>query len=402
MDIGTAELSDPSDFDRSSESGHSDFEVTQPVARTQNIEAETTLGKSTSVNNQHYDEAIELLDSDGSLSSEFTETDESTDDEPDIYVPNAPSAKSPEIDYESYEVGNSPSIDIDQDRDMYTRNLENDIEDEFDHERAEPTQANYTFDDYDDYQGFPTKDNEEEVGISPEGYANVPTYEDEEEYDYEEKQALGEITESIEEILSFEKAYTAQAIEIEAVLEPFLPQFLTVTGETDDYLKPSRPDGKDEVLGYEVTDEPSIKSTDPVVFELQLRSQGKTSSKKPKTVGFIQNAEKNGKQIENWIKNVEKIHDLAPAPTVDYSIPMPEIDTLMQTFNTDFEEKLKDFAMPMPYLDCTDKKYLEILCALLDIPMSENPIESLHVLFSLYSEFKANEGINLGVTGVTL
>ena len=31
-----------------------------------------------------------------------------------------------------------------------------------------------------------------------------------------------------------------------------------------------------------------------------------------------------------------------------------------------------------------------MLCGILDIPVYDNPIESLHVLFSLYLEFKSN------------
>lgn len=36
------------------------------------------------------------------------------------------------------------------------------------------------------------------------------------------------------------------------------------------------------------------------------------------------------------------------------------------------------------------EEYARLACALLDIPVYDNIIESLHLLFSLYSEFKAN------------
>jgi len=32
----------------------------------------------------------------------------------------------------------------------------------------------------------------------------------------------------------------------------------------------------------------------------------------------------------------------------------------------------------------------KMVCAILDIPVHENPVESLHLLFSLYLEFKHN------------
>lgn len=36
------------------------------------------------------------------------------------------------------------------------------------------------------------------------------------------------------------------------------------------------------------------------------------------------------------------------------------------------------------------KTYTKLVCSLLDIPVHDNPVESLHVLFTLYLEFKNN------------
>jgi intraflagellar transport protein 46 len=38
--------------------------------------------------------------------------------------------------------------------------------------------------------------------------------------------------------------------------------------------------------------------------------------------------------------------------------------------------------------------YARIMCAMLDIPVYDKVTESLHVLFTLYSEFKAQEQQN--------
>eukprot|EP00955_Chlamydomonas_euryale_P046215 353364-Chlamydomonas_euryale.AAC.13 len=46
--------------------------------------------------------------------------------------------------------------------------------------------------------------------------------------------------------------------------------------------------------------------------------------------------------------------------------------------------------MPEGELDVDLKTYTRLICGVLDIPVYENPIESLHVLFSLYLEFKSN------------
>lgn len=45
---------------------------------------------------------------------------------------------------------------------------------------------------------------------------------------------------------------------------------------------------------------------------------------------------------------------------------------------------------PLPHAGPDLKTYSKMLCALLDIPVYENPVESLHVLFTLYLEFKNN------------
>jgi intraflagellar transport protein 46 len=44
--------------------------------------------------------------------------------------------------------------------------------------------------------------------------------------------------------------------------------------------------------------------------------------------------------------------------------------------------------LPPPDLNVSLADYAKICCALLDIPVHGNVIESLHVMFSLYTEFK--------------
>lgn len=42
------------------------------------------------------------------------------------------------------------------------------------------------------------------------------------------------------------------------------------------------------------------------------------------------------------------------------------------------------------------------MCSILDIPVYENPVESLHVLFTLYLEFKHNPIFSQHVAGALL
>jgi hypothetical protein len=45
---------------------------------------------------------------------------------------------------------------------------------------------------------------------------------------------------------------------------------------------------------------------------------------------------------------------------------------------------------PPPLQELDIKTYARLVCTLLDIPVYDDPVESLHVLFTLYLEFKNN------------
>lgn len=60
------------------------------------------------------------------------------------------------------------------------------------------------------------------------------------------------------------------------------------------------------------------------------------------------------------------------------------------------ERALKDFTFPTNDIDMLPSDYSRVILAMLDIPVhkqanNKSLIESLHVLFSLYSEFKQNQ-----------
>jgi len=74
---------------------------------------------------------------------------------------------------------------------------------------------------------------------------------------------------------------------------------------------------------------------------------------------------------------------------------MPDIDTLMQEWPSQLEEVLKEFGIPTADFDCDVATYVDIICALLDIPVYKSRIQSLHVFFSLYSAFKHSQHFNL-------
>lgn len=151
-----------------------------------------------------------------------------------------------------------------------------------------------------------------------------------------------------------------------------------------------RPDGLSDELGLKVLDEPAAIQSDPTVLELQLRAMSKKLQYGDVSVRSIENASKNPQQIEKWIQNIKELHRTKPPPQVHYKKNMPDIDTLMQQWPEDFEQALNAMALPSPDLDLTLLEYTKVLCTILDIPVYENPVESLHLMFTLFSEFRGN------------
>lgn len=81
---------------------------------------------------------------------------------------------------------------------------------------------------------------------------------------------------------------------------------------------------------------------------------------------------------------------MKPAVEVQYKKNMPDVDSLMQEWPPQFEEMLKQVSLPDPEIALSTEEYAKVLCALLDVPVYDNIIESLHVVFSLYTAFKDN------------
>lgn len=108
-------------------------------------------------------------------------------------------------------------------------------------------------------------------------------------------------------------------------------------------------------------------------------------------VKSLEDAEKNPKAIDTWIESISELHRSKPPATVHYTRPMPDIDTLMQEWSPEFEELLGKVSLPTVEIDCSLAEYIDMICAILDIPFYKSRIQSLHLLFSLYSEFKNSQ-----------
>jgi len=200
------------------------------------------------------------------------------------------------------------------------------------------------------------------------------------------------VSDDIQNLFDHIRHHTPQNIELETKLKPFIPDYIPAVGDIDAFVKIPRPDGKQDKLGLVVLDEPAAQQTDPTVLEIMLKQISKTTNiiSVPVAVRSIENADKNPQKISTWVKKIDEVHRGKPLPSVHYTKPMPDIEKLMQVWPSQFEEMLKTIQLPGHEIELDVKDYAKVVAALLDIPVYDKITESLHVLFTLYSEFKNN------------
>jgi len=200
------------------------------------------------------------------------------------------------------------------------------------------------------------------------------------------------VPDDVRDLFQYIGRYKPHNIALDTKLKCFIPDYIPAVGEIDAFLKIDRPDGKPEILGLKRLDEPSAVQSDPTVLDLQLRAVSKTSSMEPTTVRCIEHADKSPKEVQKWIQSISELHRNKPLPQVYYSKPMPDIERLMQLWPPEFEDALKGAKLPSAAMDMSLQDYVKTVCSIVDIPVHAggSAVQSLHVLFTLYSEFKNN------------
>ncbi|KAJ3033334.1 Intraflagellar transport protein 46 [Rhizophlyctis rosea] len=253
------------------------------------------------------------------------------------------------------------------------------------------------------------------------------------------------LTAHIQELFAQISAYQPETIELQAELKCFVPDYIPSIGDIDPMIKvapPSRwPDESNKPVivatlpssGLAVLDEPAINQSDPAVLDLTLRalSKGVPGTSTTHNVRSIQlsfsqdpSAATGKKTLATWVQNLYDLHSHKPPDKVTYTRPMPEVEALMAEWPAEVDRALesKEVALPSPDIDLTLPEYSRLLCAVLDIPVHLQPkpsrpnavnkagaptktspssrahIEALHVLFTVYSEFKNSQhfGRNFG------
>ncbi|XP_063627854.1 intraflagellar transport protein 46 homolog [Cydia splendana] len=226
-------------------------------------------------------------------------------------------------------------------------------------------------------------------------------------YDPKQFQDL-KVPADMENIFQYIMKYTPQKIDIEFKLQPFVPEYVPAVGDIDAFLKVTTPargvrgEQLDEQflehidnLGLTVLDEPAAEQSESALLHLQLRALSKTSAKPTVVTKKLDNAEKNGKALDRWIKDVSELHRAKPPPTVAYSRKMPDIDTLMEEWPDSVEQALNTVGFPPATLDCSLSQYAELVCGMFDIPVAGDTlqarVQALHLLFSLYTHVKNSQ-----------
>eukprot|EP00879_Flechtneria_rotunda_P015501 GHRR01016211.1.p1 GENE.GHRR01016211.1~~GHRR01016211.1.p1 ORF type:complete len:224 (+),score=80.38 GHRR01016211.1:1292-1963(+) len=206
--------------------------------------------------------------------------------------------------------------------------------------------------------------------------------------DYAHLQVSGDV----QDLFKYISRYQPQTIQLASWLKPFIPDFIPAIGGTDEFIKVPRPDGRPDYLGLKVLDEPAAVQSDPTLLNLQLRQLSKdTPGVRMDIVGRIDHNDKDKQQrLSAWISSITDIHKHRPTAAVSYSRPMPDIEALMQEWPPKLEAAYHSTKLPTADLDLDLLSYSKLVCALTGVPVYDNVIESLHVLFTLFLEFKQN------------
>jgi intraflagellar transport protein 46 len=228
------------------------------------------------------------------------------------------------------------------------------------------------------------EDEEEDGDAGDESYENL-------EGAYNPKDfAHLDVSADTRDLFQYIERYKPQEMDLDTELKCFIPDYIPAIGEMDAFIKLPRPDEKPEELGLRYLDEPAAGQSDPTVLELQLRAMSKKQQYGDVVVRSIENASKNKEAVDKWIQNISDLHRRKPPPQVHYKKNMPEIEALMEMWPPEFEDALKSIPLPSPDLDLSLGEYAKVLCSILDIPMYDNPVESLHLMFTLYMDFRDN------------
>ncbi|XP_025016745.1 intraflagellar transport protein 46 homolog [Tetranychus urticae] len=241
----------------------------------------------------------------------------------------------------------------------------------------------------DDEEDDDDEDDEEEDGEDEDEQAEIVGA-----YDPQEFKDL-RVSSEVRNLFNYITLYSPQIIDLDMRLEPFIPDYIPAVGDIDGFIKVPRPDKVDDSLGLTVIDEPSSRNqSDPALLNLKLRTMGKEVTVKQSGSETIKTANST-KDIDSWIDSIKLLHETTASIATNIplisSARLPDVEQLMQEWDPSVESALSNFNLPTAELDVTLDQYVTIICSLLDIPIHQSKIASLHLLFNLYYEFQNSQ-----------
>ena len=133
-------------------------------------------------------------------------------------------------------------------------------------------------------------------------------------------------------------------------------------------------------LGLSTLDEPAAKQSDPSIMELQLRSLTKTAGGRATSVKRVACVERELRVVDKWIQDIEELHRAAPAPSLQYTKPMPGVDGLLAVWPHQLQTLLSQATLPSAALEVSLESYVDLLCCMLDIPVYKSRIQVRHTI----------------------
>ncbi|KAK9827496.1 hypothetical protein WJX74_005719 [Apatococcus lobatus] len=212
-----------------------------------------------------------------------------------------------------------------------------------------------------------------------------------------------DVSERLRKLLPLITEFEPEEIELAAPLKPFIPDFVPARGGIDDFIKVPRPDGVDDELGISLLDEPSAQQSNPSIMHLKLQSS------EPQGGGHVHEPESlpasstTGRKLENWIIGMRQVQQGKRSAHVHYTKPMPAVDSLLEAWPAASQPQL-----PPGHEELNLRSLVTLVCNLLDIPVYDNPVESLHLLFSAMlearqrAEHSTSASLESGVGGYSL
>uniref|UniRef100_A0A0K0ECS9 Intraflagellar transport protein 46 homolog n=1 Tax=Strongyloides stercoralis TaxID=6248 RepID=A0A0K0ECS9_STRER len=202
------------------------------------------------------------------------------------------------------------------------------------------------------------------------------------------------MTSELSKLFEMIEDYTPINIDPPYRLLPFIPDYAPAVGDVDPFIKIPRPDEIEDNLGLTILDEPAIEQSDPTAIGLVMSKNFKEVTNIDDKDAPVRQISSNANKtaiLNQWITNVKEIQTTKQATTVPHIKNLPDIEKLMQEWPENVEKVIRNVRLPTANLNVDLKDFVDICLGIVDIPVIDSRIKSLHIFFTLYAEFKKSQ-----------